>query len=164
MEKFLDYLWQYRSSQPLCIISGEEVVSRSEQLLDCDCFCPVTPQGGVLWHALGVFPTASTVASSPGAKEWRLLMIVWGEGRKRHCYVVWDLFTFYKIQQWHSSIIKLTSCVTCDQLFIITTTLERRMIVLHSAYRGLFSMVESTKLNYEVNFVFSSCNFTLRNK
>lgn len=44
--------------------------------MGCDCLCPVTPQGGVLWHAEGQFP-ASTVAPSPGKKiEMHLKKIV----------------------------------------------------------------------------------------
>lgn len=148
MENFLDYLCQFRSCWHLYIISGGVVVRISEQLLDCDCFCPVTPQGDVLWHALGLFPTASTVASSPGAKEWHLLMIVWRKGRKQHYYVVWDPLTFYKIQQWHSSFIQLTSYVMCDQLSIITTTWEWRMSVLHSAHQGLFNIMELKKVEF----------------
>lgn len=35
------------------VVSGGVLVS--VQLLDCDCFCPVTPQGGVLWHVVELF-------------------------------------------------------------------------------------------------------------
>ncbi len=59
MEKFLDYLWQLRSRGHSHLFSGSVcggVKGKvSMWLLGCDCLCPVTPQGGVLWHATGQF-------------------------------------------------------------------------------------------------------------
>lgn len=49
-------------------VCGDVIVSVRVWLLGYNCLCPVTPQGGVLWHAVGQFP-ASTAVHSLGAME-----------------------------------------------------------------------------------------------
>lgn len=73
------------------------MVRVSVWLLGCDCLCPVTPQGGVLWHAGGKVPLASIVASSPEPVESHPKMIVRTDRRREHYYVVLHPLTFYKI-------------------------------------------------------------------
>lgn len=42
------------------------VVMVTVWLLGCDCLCPVTPEGGVLWHAAGQFPCIYSSFQSRG--------------------------------------------------------------------------------------------------
>lgn len=63
-------------------VSGGVVVSVRVWLLGCNCLCAVTPQGGVLWHAVGEYPCICS-SISPGAVWLHLKMIVKVDRRKK---------------------------------------------------------------------------------